>query len=242
MTNILARKLAHFIDLTDSDRAAIEAMCTNRVSVQAKRTLIREGERPDSVYLLLEGWGYRYKLLPDGGRQILAYLLPGDLCDIHIFILKSMHQNLGLISPATVAVIPKETILETMTKHPRLERALWWATLVDEAVLREWLVNVGQRDAQKAVAHLLCELWLRMRAVGLTDGGRFTLPLTQEDLGDTVGLTAVHVNRTLQNMRADGLITLERRQLTIHDPQRLIDIAEFEPNYLHLDRRLHPVR
>ena len=241
MTNVLARKLGHFVDLTESDRKAIESLCAHQITVEAKRTLIREGERPNDVYLLIDGWGYRYKLLPDGARHILAYLLPGDLCDIHIFILKSMDHNLGLISPATVAVIPKELILDVMNRHPRIERALWWATLVDEAVLREWLVNVGQRSAFKAVAHLFCELWLRMRAVGLADEGSFSLPLTQEDIGDTVGLTGVHVNRTLQRMRSEGLITFQKKHLTIHDPRRLSELADFRPNYLHFERRLQHV-
>ena len=237
MSNILFRKLSRFIDLTDSDRIAIERLCAHRISVEAKRQLIREGERPNDVYLLLEGWGYRYKILPDGGRHILAYLIPGDLCDIHIFILKTMDHTLALLSPATVAVISQETILDVMDSHPRIERALWWATLVDEAVLREWLVNIGQRDAYKRFAHLFCELWMRMRLVGLADEGRFSLPLTQEELGETMGLTSVHVNRTLQRMRSEGLITLERKQLTIHDPHRLMAEADFSPNYLHLDRR-----
>lgn len=237
MSNILFRKLSHFTDLSASDQHAINLLCAHAISVESKRTLIREGERPNDVYLLLDGWGYRYKLLPDGGRHILAYLIPGDLCDIHIFILKTMDHTLGMLSPGTVAVIPQETILDVMNRHPRIKRALWWATLVDEAVLREWLVNIGQRDAYKRVAHLFCELWMRMRTIGLADEGSFSLPLTQEELGDTMGLTAVHVNRTLQRMRAEGLISLEKKRLTIHDPRQLIDAAEFRPNYLHLDRR-----
>ena len=240
--NILARKLSCFTDLTDEDRRAVEKLCEHRIQVEAKRTLIREGERPNDVFLLLEGWGYRYKFLPDGGRHIIAYLIPGDLCDIHNFILKTMDHTLGLLSPATVAVIPQEMILEVMDKHPRIERALWWATLVDEAVLREWLVNIGQRDAFKRIAHLFCELWMRMRAVGLASEGQFSLPLTQEEIGDTMGLTAVHINRVLQRMRADKLIEFERKRLTIPDPQRLMREAEFEPNYLHLSRRPESAR
>lgn len=237
MSNILTRKLSNFTDLSEADRNALDRLCAHRIAAEAKRTLIREAERPNDVYLLLEGWGYRYKLLPDGGRHILAYLIPGDLCDIHIFILKAMDHNLGLLSPATVAVIPQETILEVMDAHPRIERALWWATLVDEAVLREWLVNIGQRDAYARIAHLFCELWLRMRSVGLADEGRFSLPLTQEELGDTMGLTAVHVNRVIQRMRAEKLISLAKRELIIHDPAQLRAVAEFESNYLHLGRR-----
>lgn len=239
--NILYRKLSAFTDLSDDDARALDRLCAHRITVEAKRVLIHEGERPNDVYLLLDGWGYRYKMLPDGGRHILAYLIPGDLCDIHNFILKTMDHTLGLLSPATVAVIPQETILEIMDRHPRIERALWWATLVDEAILREWLVNIGQRDAFKRVAHLFCELWMRMRAVGLASEGQFSLPLTQEELGDTMGLTSVHINRVLQKMRAARLIELDRKRLTILDTRRLMNEAEFEPNYLHLARRLEGV-
>lgn len=240
MSNVLYNKLSRFTDLSTEDREAIDALCEHRITLDARQELIREGQRPNDVYLLLEGWGYRYKLLPDGGRHILAYLIPGDLCDIHIFILKAMDHTLGLLTPATVAVIPQERILEVMDAHPKIERALWWATLVDEAVLREWLVNIGQRDARTRIAHLFCEMWLRMRAVGLADKGRFSLPITQEVIADTMGLSPVHVNRSLQYMRRRGLISLAKRELTIHDPEAFMAEAEFTPNYLHLERRKEP--
>ena len=242
MSNVLFDKLSRFIDLTESDRKAIDRLCGHRVTLDAKHEMIREGERPNDVYLLLEGWGYRYKMLPDGERHILAYLIPGDLCDIHIFILKSMDHTLGTLTPATVAIIPQELILEVMDAHPRIQRALWWATLVDEAVLREWLVNIGQRDGPTRIAHLFCEMWYRMRAVGLANDGRFTMPVTQEELADTMGLSPVHVNRSLQRMRRRGLISWARQELTIHDPQALMAEAKFTPNYLHFERRREPVK
>ena len=175
--------------------------------------------------------------VPDGGRQILAYLVPGDLCDIHNFVLKTMDHAIGLLSPAKVAFIAPDAMLEIMERHPRVARALWWATLVDEAVLREWLVNLGQREAYERVAHLLAEMWLRLRAVGLAEGDSFRLPLTQRELGDTTGLTPVSVNRALQRLRAEGLITLEQKELVIHDTQALLNVSDFEPNYLHLNQR-----
>lgn len=242
MSNVLFNKLSRFIDLSDADRIAIESLCEHQITVDAKHELIQEGERPNDVYLLLEGWGYRYKLLPDGSRHIIAYLIPGDLCDIHIFILKAMDHNLGLLTPARVAVIPQEKMLAVMDKHPKVERALWWATLVDEAVLREWLVNIGQRDAPTRIAHLFCELWLRMRNVGLATNGNFSLPITQDELADTMGLSPVHVNRSLQRMRRRGLISWAKQELTIHDPPALMAEAEFSPNYLHLERRREPVK
>lgn len=203
----------------------------------AGTVIIEEGDRPDDVLLLISGWAYRYKILPDGSRPIMAYLVPGDLCDIHIFILETMDHGIALLSDAEIVSIPKERMLETMRARPRVAEALWWATLVDEAVLREWLVNMGHRSAYERIAHLFCELWLRLSEVGEVMDHSFHAPLTQEQLGDTMGLTPVHVNRTLQRMRADGLITFEGKYLTIRDIDTLRDIAAFEPNYLHLKRR-----
>lgn len=237
MANVLARKLAGFADLSPDDLAAVEQLCGNTRSVEPGTELIRQGERPNDVFLLLEGWAFRYKLMPNGNRQILAYLIPGDLCDIHIFILKTMDHGISLLNGGQVVAINPDKLLDIMSRHPRLERALWWSTLVDEAILREWLVNVGRRDAYERVSHLLCEMWLRAGAVGLVDAGNaFLLPLTQSQLGDTVGLTPVAVNRALQRLRSENLITLESKRLTLHSPEGLAAVCGFERNYLHLDR------
>lgn len=237
MAEALLRKLRTFAQLEPDDLRAVERVCGDVHELPAGETLIREGERPARVHLLIDGWACRYKLMPDGARQIMAYLIPGDLCDIHIFVLKVMDHAIGLLGPARVAFIAPEAMLEIMDRHPRVARALWWATLVDEAVLREWLVNMGQREAYERIAHLLSEMWLRLRAVGLAEGDAFSLPLTQKELGDTMGLTPVSVNRALQRLRKQGLISLDQKQLTIHDTQGLMDVSAFEPNYLHLDQR-----
>lgn len=233
--NPLVRKLETFADLGDAEKAALAHMTANPRQYRAGHDLIREGDRPEHVFLLMEGWAYRYKILPSGGRQIIAFLLPGDFCDIHIFVLKHMDHSIALLNDAKVVAVPAQDMLDMMSEHHDIERALWWATLVDEAVLREWLTSMGQRDAFPRIAHLLVELWLRMRAIGLAASDNFSLPLTQTDLGDALGLTPVHVNRTLQRLRAEGMITLERKRLTIHDPERLMAISGFEPNYLHLN-------
>jgi len=235
--NPLARKLSSFVDLSPDDCRHLDDLCTDTRTWGAGGTLIREGERPEVVFLLLDGWACRYKLLPDGSRQIMAYLIPGDLCDIHIFILKAMDHSIGLLSEANVAAISKAAMQRTLEERPAIARALFWSTLVDEATLREWLVNMGQRDAYARLAHLFCEMWLRMKQIGLTHGNSFTLPVTQEELGDTMGLTSVHVNRVLQRLRAEGLLSLASGQMTLHDIDRLREIAGFDPNYLHLDRR-----
>jgi CRP-like cAMP-binding protein len=231
--NLLARKLENFAALSDDDRRLLDDVTRTVREVEARRDLIEEGDRPDDVHLIVEGFACRYKITADGKRQIMAYLVPGDFCDLHVFILKEMDHAIGTLSPCRVVEIPRERI-DAMTERPALARALWWATLVDEAILREWLVNIGTRDAAQAMAHLFCELLLRLRAVGLADGGGYELPITQAELGDTLGLSTVHVNRSLQALRHEGLITLEGRHLRILDPERLFAFSGFHPNYLHL--------
>ena len=197
--------------------------------------MIREGDAPSDVHLVLEGFACRYKVLPNGQRSIFAYLVPGDFGDLHIFILKAIDHGIATLSPCTIVDIPRERVLE-MLERPAIARALWWATLVDEATLREWLVNVGRRDAEAGLAHLFCELLLRLKSVGLAIGGEVTLPLTQEELGDTLGLSTVHVNRSLQALRAKGIIFFKDRRLVIPDVDRLRAMCHFNPNYLHLDK------
>ena len=234
MTNPLVRKLNGFAELAQADVERLDGLCVNASSRAAGETLINEGDRPSDVFLLLEGWAYRYKLAEDGRRQIVAFMIPGDLCDIHNFVLKRMDHSIALLSNARVAAIPTGRIIALIEESPAINRALWWATLVDEAILREWLLSAGQRDAYQRVAHLFCEMWVRMRHVGLAEEKSFHLPLTQEELGDTMGLTPVHVNRTLQRMRNEGLIAIGSRQLAIHDVDALKQIAGFDPGYLHL--------
>lgn len=172
-------------------------------------------------------------MLEDGTRHILAYLVPGDFCNVHVFILKEMDHGIAAVSRCKVMDIPRGQVLE-MTERPALSRALWWSSLVDEAMLREWLVNIGARPAEQRVAHLFSELLLRLRAVGLVEDNRYELPVTQQDLAETLGLSSVHVNRVLQRLRADGLIALKGGSLLIPDVGRLRALSGYNPNYLHL--------
>ena len=235
MTNVLVRKLELFGRLSADDRRLLDDIVARPRSLAARVDVIREGEAPSDAHLVLEGFAYRYKVLPDGQRSIFAYLVPGDFGDIHIFILKAMDHGIATLSPCTIVDIPRERVLE-MLERPAIARALWWATLVDEATLREWLVNVGRRDAEAGLAHLFCELHLRLKSVGLATGGEITLPITQEELGDTLGLSTVHVNRSLQAMRARGIISFKDSRLTIPDIDRLRAACHFTPNYLHLNK------
>lgn len=229
----LTRKLQHLATLSEADERVIDDATRATRRVRAHEDLIREGERPDNIILVLEGFAYRYKLTEDGRRQILAYLIPGDFCDLHVFVLDHMDHNIGTLSDCRVAEIPPARILK-LSETPAIARALWWATLVDEAILREWLVGMGRRDASQRIAHLFCELHVRLRAVGLVADNRFELPITQEELGDTTGLTLVHVNRTLRSLREAGLIEIERGRVLILDPERLKEFSGFTPGYLHI--------
>lgn len=234
MPNPLTLKLEHGADLRDEDRRRLDALISRNRQVSAHEDLIREGEAPDDVHLVLDGLACRYKLLPNGRRQIVAFLVPGDFCDLHVAILSEMDHSIATVTPCTVVDVPRAAIDELTACHPRITRALWWATLVDEGTLREWLTNMGQRPADQRLAHLLCELLTRLQIVGRSSGNSYELPLTQVELGETLGLSTVHVNRTLQRLREEGLITLRGGILTIPDVGRLKQRAEFEPRYLHL--------
>ncbi|TXN72833.1 helix-turn-helix domain-containing protein [Methylobacterium sp. WL6] len=235
--NPLVRKLEGFASLSEADKAVLKQISVPSQAVPLRADLVREGEAPKGVFLILEGMACRHKVRANGARQITAYLVPGDLCDLDVALLDTMDHSITTLSACRVVRIAPETIAEVMENHPQIARALRMTTLVDEATLREWLVNVGCRSALERVAHLFCELQVRLAAVGLAEDKSYDLPLTQEALADTTGLSSVHLNRTLQELRRQGLIKLQRRRLTILDLPRLKALAEFKANYLHLGER-----
>jgi CRP-like cAMP-binding protein len=237
MSNPLIKKLEYGASLTDGDRTVLQNLTSRTRRVARHSDISPEGERPENVHLVMEGFACRYKTLPDGRRQIMAFLVPGDFCDLHVAILGEMDHSIGTGWGCTVVDIPRATIEELTAQHPRITRALWWATLVDEATLREWLVNMGQREADRQTAHLVCELLVRLQMVGLVSEDSFEFPITQEDLADTLGITSVHVNRVLQDLRAQGLLEWRSKRLRIPNVERLMTFAEFDPKYLHLKRR-----
>jgi CRP-like cAMP-binding protein len=224
-------------DVREDDLELLIALCDDQRTIPAKRDILTEGERPDHVHVILEGWAARYKTLSDGSRQIVAFLIPGDFCDLHVAILGHMDHGIVALTRCRVAYIPSAELDALTVNHNGLTKALWWATLVDEGVLREWILNVGRREAFERIAHLLCEMHARMQMVGLVDGNQLALPLTQEQLGDATGLTSVHVNRTLQRLRKDGLIEIGNGQLLIPDVAKLREAAGFTGSYLHIKRR-----
>lgn len=237
MKSILARKLEGFIGLSAFEKEALGQLASEHVRRYVPREdICRVGERHNGVKLILDGWACRYKDLEDGRRQILAVSLPGDLGDFNSWILARLDYSQCAITPVTAATLSRESLQRLTEQHPRLSMAFWWEGLVSSSIQREWTVNLGQRNASERLAHLFCEIYVRMRAIGQVVGNSFDFPLTQTDLGDATGLSVVHVNRTLQELRANGLVTLKEKSLTIPDFEALSVVADFNSDYLHLDR------
>lgn len=239
MANRFVKKLKGFTELTAEDEAALESATDAPRNYAARQDLIREGDEPGPMFVVLEGWVCRYKILPSGTRQIMAFLMPGDACDLHIKLLAEMDHSIQAITPALVATISRDRMHAMMGGHPNIARAMYSAQLVDEGILRAWIVSMGRRSSTERVAHLTCELYLRARSIGLTGDGEFDLPLSQLVLADALGMTAVHINRVLKELRLSGAMALNRGSVTILDPVKLIQIAGFDENYLH--RRLRQV-
>lgn len=233
----LINKLQIGVRLSGPDVTVLVGAITTPALIPAGMDLIEEGDRPDRVHLILEGLACRYKLLSDGTRQILAWLIPGDICDLHVAVLGEMDHAIGTLSPCRVAYIARADVEGLIHCNAALNRALWWNTLVDEAILREWLVGMGRRSALAQTAHLFSELLVRFRMTGDAERDSYPLPITQITLADTLGISPVHVNRMLQSLRNKGLIRFEHGALTVLDEAELFKVGDFSPRYLHLIKR-----
>jgi CRP-like cAMP-binding protein len=199
--------------------------------------IVADGNVSTSCCLVVEGYAFRSKSLPNGNRQIFSLHTSGDIPDLHSLYLPKMDHSLGAISDCTVATIPHEAIKEALVRAPSLVGLLWRDTLIDAAAFRAWMLMLGQAEAISRMAHLFCELYTRQSMAGLTDNNRFFLPLTQTDLGDILGISVVHANRTLQDLRGRGLLDIEQRHVSILKWQQLRQLGQFDPSYLHyLDR------
>ena len=221
----------------EEEAAALAAAVRGMRDLPAGATLVAEGAAPDASTLLVEGLVARYKALPEGPRQILQIHVPGDLVDLHGFLLKQIDHDVGALTAVRVALVPHAGIRNLTETRPHLARLLWLSTLLDAAIQREKILSVGRRNAQARVAHLLCELYVRLRIVGLASDHRYRLPLTQSDLGEAAGLTGVHVNRMLRKLRNEGLLTFRSGEVVVHDWEGLKRLAGFDPGYLYLERR-----
>ena len=222
--------------LTDEELTSLLDMPMHVETLRADQDIVREGDRPTRSCLVLEGYAAMYKVTPTGKRQIVAFHIAGDIPDLQSAQLEVLDTSLGTLTPAKVAFIRHEAINEVCERHYRIARALWRQTLIDAAIFREWVVNVGRREALNALAHLMCEFVTKMRSMGLSDGEECELPMTQAELGDAMGISTVHVNRSLQELRARKLITLRGARLKVLDWDGLKELGEFDPTYLHFHK------
>lgn len=204
---------------------------------RAGQTIVRAGTTLSQSTLLIDGLIARYKDLSDGQRQIMEIHVAGDFVDLHGFLLKRLEHHVGALSAVRVAFAPHDRLRRITEEEPHLSRLLWFSTLIDAAIQREKILSVGRRTALSRVAHIICELQVRLETISLAADGRFPLPLTQLDLADATGLTSVHVNRMLRRLRDDGLMTFRNGEVVIHDLDGLQRVAEFDPAYLYLERR-----
>ena len=216
------------------DRDALLAAVANTRVVPAQTDLIREGDTPTHMHVMIEGFACRYKIVEGGRRQIVAFLVPGDFCDAHLFMLDVMDHSILTLSEARIAMIPRDAIRGILENHPAITQALLWSALINDSISREWLANMGRRSPDRRIGHLLCEMLVRLQIVGLADDDRFALPITQADLGDTMGLSTVHVNRTLQELKEKKLIQSKRGMFEVLDVARLRQYSDFDSAYLHL--------
>jgi CRP-like cAMP-binding protein len=235
-TAILIRRLESIFTLTDDERQALLDLPMQVAVIKGDQDLVREGDRPSRSFTILSGFTSTYKVTGEGKRQIVAFGIPGDIPDLQSLRLKTLDISIATISPCRVGFITHEDLWRLCLRHPRIAAAFWRETLIEGAIFREWVVNVGRREAYARMAHVFCELLVRLRAVGLVEGYVCDLPITQGEFADALGVTNVHVNRVLQEMRADGLIELKGDRLNIPDWEMLKQAGDFDPTYLHLEQ------
>lgn len=237
MNNPMVQRMEQYMRFSDEDRRLLDDLVSQRQRYYAAREdIVREGDHSPDIHIVLSGLACRYKMLENGGRQVMAFLIPGDPCDSEIFILKSMDHSIGTIAPSLIASVSGEIMKELLLSRPGIALAFWWSTLQDEGILRERIIDEGRRDAYSRIAFMIYEVFLRMRAVGVIGDQAFDFPITQTDLADATGLTPVHVNRMLQRLRDEGLIATEGKRWTVLDIAGLQRAGKFEASYLHLDR------
>ena len=234
ISSLIAR-LRRSDDVSESEVAAIASVIAGRRDHAARATIVRPYQPVDKSLLLMEGFVARQTELPNGRRQILAIHVPGDFLDLHGLLLKSLDHEVVALSPTRLAEAPHGRLRDVTGEHPHIARLLWFSTMVDAAIHREWIASLG-RTAAGRIAHLFCELQTRLEVVGLADASGYALPLTQIDLADATALTPVHVNRTLRHLREGNIVDFRTGQVVIGDLDALRRVAGFRPDYLYLER------
>jgi CRP-like cAMP-binding protein len=232
----MVTKLAQSHPLDEDDRSAILALPYRVIQLRPQEHIVREGDRPQHCCLMLGGFAFRHKVAGNGGRQIFSIHMKGDLADLQNSLLGFADHNLQALTQVEAAMIPIEAIQTLAFARPSVGRAMWYETLVDASIFREWTLNVGRREARVRMAHMLCEFALRLETAGLGQRCDYELPMTQEQLADALGLTSVHTNRMLMALAQDGLIVRTQRSVKIVDWPGLQSAGDFHPAYLHMDR------
>lgn len=232
----LIARLERRAPLDDADRAALLALPFEQRRVEPGRYLVREGSSTDVSKLIVTGLACRHKTTADGDRQIVSLHVPGDFVDLEGSLLNVADHSVQALTRMEIAAVPVQALIALIDNHPRVGRAMWIETLVDASIYREWVMNVGRRPARQRIGHVLCEFACRLELAGLGTTTGYQLPMTQEQLADAVGLTAVHVNRTLKALESDGLIRRHKRFIEIPDWERLRAVSGFNELYLHLDQ------
>jgi CRP-like cAMP-binding protein len=233
--NPMIRKLESIFRLTDDERQAIENLPMQLAVIKDHQDLVREGDRPSRSCLILSGFTATYKITAGGKRQIVSFGIAGDIPDLQSLHLKTLDISISTLTTCRIGFITHDDLRDLCTRFPRIAAAFWRETLIEGAIFREWVTNVGRREAYNRMAHVLCELLVRLRAVGLVEGHSCNLPITQGEFADAMGITPVHVNRVLKEMRAEGLVEMNGDRLNIPDWDKLKQAGEFDPTYLHLE-------
>lgn len=233
MDRLLANRRG--VNLTDAERALLEGTISEVRTIEARQTIIHAETKVDVSTMLIEGIMSRYIDDRRGLRQLVAVHVPGEFVDLHAFPMRRLDHSVGTLTAATVAIVPHAALKDVIDPRPELARKLWFSTLIDAAMHRAWLFRVGRLDAVGRVAHFICEMNARLQAVGLSDGHRFALSLTQADIAEICGLTTVHTNRVLRQLREAGLCQMRASLVEILEPAQLVRRADFDPRYLYLD-------
>lgn len=233
------RRIEKLVDLSDEDREVVRRLPMHVATIGADQDLARQGDRPSRCCLILEGFAAVTKTTSTGQRQIVNFSLAGDFPDLMSVHLRVLDTSISTLTRCQIGFVQHQDVRKAARSSEALDTAFWRSAMMDYAIVREWVANIGQREAYPRLAHLLCEVVLRLRAIGLAPTSSCAFPFTQTELGEATGMTAVHVNRTLQALRTDGIISLGGGRLDVHDWDKLRDAAGFDPIYLHLNEVEH---
>jgi CRP-like cAMP-binding protein len=232
--DLFIRKLRARHDLSQEEELALREMRWSPARFDRHQVMVRQGEAIDHSILLLSGFALRSKVAADGARQIVETNVAGDFVDLHGFILRRLEHEITAANECEVATVPHRELTRITDKYPRLTRVLWFQTLVDASIHREWMLVLGKKRSRARIAQLFCEMHARLSIVGLTSDGGFSLPFNQQELADITGMTAVHLNRSLKELRDAGLVTYRNGRVELHDFAGLCRSAQFDPTYLHI--------